>query len=62
MTRHSAKYDAIPVALPRRWVKDWMLNIWHLAFGHSLGVVQPFRWILFRELSTRERMVLMDKQ
>lgn len=48
------------VAVPRRWVKNWMLNIWHLAFGQTLGTKQPFRWMMFRELSWREQEKYAD--
>lgn len=57
----NSKFDSVPVALPRRWVKNWMLNLWNIAFGQTLGTKQPFRWILFRELSARERLKLLDR-
>ena len=55
-----ARYEAIPVAVPRRWLKDWILNIWTIAFGHALGTKQPFRRVMFRELTARERMAMME--
>lgn len=60
--KNSANYDAIPVAIPRRPLRDWMLNLWNIAFGYSLGTYQPFRWLMFRELTERERMALTDGQ
>ena len=57
-----AHYDPVPVALPRRWLADWMLNLWNIAFGHSLGSIQPFRWLMFRELTARERMKMLEHQ
>lgn len=44
------------VAVPRWWLKDWVLCIWNLAFGQTLGAKQPFRWMMFRELTAREQM------
>lgn len=50
------------VAVPRRYVKDWMLSLWNTAFGQTLGTRQPFRWIMFRELSWREQQEWQEKQ
>ena len=46
------------VAVPRKWVKDWFLNLLIIAFGHSVAVYQPFRWILMRDITARERETL----
>jgi hypothetical protein len=43
------------VAVPRKWVKDWLLNLLVIAFGHSVAVHQPIRWVLMREITARER-------
>ncbi len=53
-----ARYDAVPIAVPRWWFKDWLFSLWIIVFGHTLGTKQPFRWVLFRELSERERMAM----
>jgi hypothetical protein len=45
------------VAVPRRWVKDWTLELIELVFGEWLMTKQPLRWILMREVTARE----MDK-
>lgn len=52
-----AKYSL--VAVPRRWVKDWFLNLLIIAFGHSVAVHQPLRSILMREVAARERETLV---
>jgi hypothetical protein len=51
-----AKFSLI--AVPRKWVKDWFLNLLIIAFGHSVAVYQPLRWILMREITVRERETL----
>ena len=55
------RYDCVPCAVPRWWFKDWLFSIWVTVFGHTLGARQPFRWILFRELTERDRINLRDK-
>lgn len=42
-----AQYEL--TAVPRRWVKDWMLNLLILAFGHEIPTRRPFRNLLFIE-------------
>lgn len=61
-TQHSRGRDAVKaefglVAVPRKYVKDWMLNLLILAFGHSINY-GPFKPLLFRELTAREQMEL----
>ena len=43
------------VAVPRWWVKDWLLNLLIIAFGHSIPAKQPLQWILMRDITARER-------
>ena len=42
-----ARYEL--TAVPRRWVKDWMLNLLILALGHEIPARQPLRSLLFIE-------------
>lgn len=55
------QFEPVPVAVPRWWLKDWMLSLFITAFGYNLGAKQPFRWLMFRELSARERMKMRDR-
>ena len=38
-----------------------MLSAFVTLFGYNLGARQPFRWVMFRELSARERMAMLDR-
>ena len=61
MTKQRTQFEPVPVAVPRVWLKDWMLSAFVTLFGYNLGARQPFRWLMFRELSARERMAMLDE-
>lgn len=48
-------WDPVPVAVPRWWFRNWMFHLWNLAFGYTLCTKQPLRWLMFRDLTERER-------
>ncbi len=50
------------VAVPRRWVKDWVLELVELLFGEWLPTKQPLRWILMREVTVREFDQLVNER
>jgi len=56
--KETMKAEFSLVAVPRKWVKDWFLNLLIVAFGHSVAVYQPLRWILMRDITARERETL----
>ena len=38
------------IGRPRWYTRDWLMNIFIMAFGHEIGTKQPFRFILYREI------------
>lgn len=49
------------VAVPKPWVKDWMIELLILAFGHERSNKGPFR-LLFRDLTATEQMNYAGKE
>lgn len=49
------------VAVPRKYVNDWILVAVTLLFGHTLPCKNPLRWVLFRDLTAREMMEMAEE-
>ncbi len=42
--------DYALVAIKRTWIPEFVYSLFNIAFGNRLGTIQPFRWILHREV------------
>lgn len=34
------------IEIKRPWIPTWFYHLWNVVCGHTLGTIQPFRWLL----------------